>query len=252
MTFFPWGDLPRGRQGAGMVVASAFSIPEGSLEFWKSRLTEHDVTTSDLTSRFGEAGLRFEDPDGLVLELIETRSSLPVNVEVGEGIPGEAAIRGFHSATGLLRTEAETSDLLKDLMGATEVGREGNRIRYALGEAEAGHFFDLVIDAAAPRPLQGKGTVHHIAFATPDDTRQVELQESLQEAGYSVSPVMDRNYFHSIYFREPQGILFEVATDGPGFDVDEPVESLGEALKLPEQYESRREMIESRLPTLSD
>lgn len=250
ITFFPWGDLPRGRQGAGLVVATAFSIAPGSLGFWKERLEKAGVTPRDLPVRFGEPGLRLEDPDGLVLELIETDKALGVKPWAPDGISESVAIHGFHSATGLLRSETETDLLLTQLLGAEEIGREGNRIRYALGEPGAGHYLDLAIDETAGRPLQGKGTVHHIAFSTPDDASQEALRKALLEANLGVSPVMDRNYFHSIYFREPQGILFEVATEGPGFAIDEPEVTLGESLKLPGYYESQRELIEARLPRI--
>lgn len=250
MTFFPWGDLPSGRAGAGMVVATAFAVSPGALAFWKARLDERGISWSALPERFGEPGIRFSDPDGLVLELLETASPISADPWTAEKIPPEAAIRGFHSATGLVREQAGTAAVLKDLLGARETGREGNRIRYAFGDGGPGRRMDLVVDPEAPRPLQGKGTVHHIAYGVPDDPGQQALRTELVEARLQVSPVMDRNYFHSIYFREPSGMLFEVATDGPGFAVDEPEERLGATLMLPAQYEPHRAEIERRLPPL--
>ncbi len=251
LTFFYWGDIPRGRPGIGQVSATAFTVPQGALSFWKERLAEKGIATSNLPTRFGESGIGFQDPDGMPLELMESESSLNLVPWVRDDIPEGVAIRGFHSATGIIGDLTDTEILLKDLLGMGELEREGNRVRYRIAEGGAGRIVDFVVDPSAPRALQGAGTVHHIAYATATDEDQETLRESLHNAFLGVSPVMDRNYFHSIYFREPQGILFEVATEGPGFAVDEPVETLGEALKLPAMYESRRADIEKALVPLN-
>jgi glyoxalase family protein len=250
LTFFYWGDIPRGRRGAGEITATAFTVAAGSLDFWRDRLKGLGIVVSDLPVRFGESGIGFQDPDGMELELIESETSLDWKAWRTESVPEDKAIRGFHSATGTVKRLEDTRVLVEDLLGMEEISREGSRVRFGLGTGGPGRWVDFVVDENAPRALQGAGTVHHIAYATPNDATQVDLRERLQNEFLGVSPVMDRNYFHSIYFREPQGILFEVATEGPGFAVDEPVETLGEALKLPEMYEGKRAEIERVLVPL--
>ena len=250
ITFFPWEDLPRGKAGAGMVIATAFSIPMGSIDYWRKQLSIHGIDVME-GERFGEAFIQFEDPHGLSLELIETPI---VHSILNENRNSKAAgnrIVGFHSATALLRSLEETQSLLVNLMGMRLHDSEGNRYRFKMKRDDAfGHFYDVVIDAQAENGLQGGGTVHHIAFRTPTDEEQKYWQKSLMESGYAVTPIRDRKYFKSIYFHEPAGVLFEIATDPPGFTVDEPYEGLGRDLKLPDQYEPMRIEIENSLPTL--
>jgi glyoxalase family protein len=250
ITFFPWEKLPRGKTGAGMVTSVAFSIPTGAVDYWRARLNVQGVQTRE-GERFGEAFIQFEDPHGLSLELVET----PVQATSHRSDNAESAaqgIVGFHSATALLRSLAQTQSLLVNLMGMVLHDTEGNRYRFKMKSDEAfGHFYDLVVDARVKAGQQGGGTVHHIAFRTPADDEQKFWQQFLRDKGFSVTPVRDRKYFKSIYFQEPGGVLFEIATDPPGFTVDEPYENLGRDLKLPDQYESMRDEIESRLPGLN-
>jgi glyoxalase family protein len=250
MTFFPWENLPRGKAGAGMVIAIAFSIPRGSIDYWRERLSVHGIETKE-GERFGEAFIQFEDPHGLSLELIETPAVHSILNQSHHSKSADNRIVGFHSATTLLRSLEETQSLLVNLMGMEPHDKQGNRYRFKMKNDDAfGHFYDVVIDAQAENGLQGGGTVHHIAFRTQTDEEQKYWQKSLMQGGYEVTQIRDRKYFKSIYFNEPGGVLFEIATDPPGFTVDESYESLGRDLKLPHQYESMRAEIESRLPKL--
>jgi glyoxalase family protein len=250
ITFFPWEKLPRGKAGAGMVTSIAFSIPAGSVDYWRTRLKGHGVETKE-GQRFGDACIQFEDPHGLSLELIETPT---VDSTLNRSHNSESdphRIVGFQSATALLRSLEETQSLLVNLMGMVLHGTEGNRYRFKMQNNDAfGYFYDVLVDPQAKTGRQGGGSVHHIAFRTSTDDEQKYWQQSILASGFSVTPVRDRNYFKSIYFHEPGGVLFEIATDPPGFTVDEPYERLGCDLKLPDQYESMRSEIESRLPEI--
>ena len=250
ITFFPWEKLPRGKTGAGMVTSIAFSIPIDSVDYWHRRLNENGVETKE-GERFGDSQIQFEDPHGLSLELIETPTAQSTLIQNSD--PRSAAYRivGFHSATTLLRSLKKTQSLLMNLMGMVVHDTDGNRYRFKMKRDDSfGHLYDVVIDAQAEKGQQGGGTVHHIAFRTATDDALKCWQKSLKNSGFSVTPIRDRKYFKSIYFHEPGGVLFEIATDPPGFTVDEPYERLGRDLKLPDQYESMRTEIESRLPKL--
>jgi glyoxalase family protein len=254
VTFFPWPGAGRGRMGAGNVVATAYNVPVGSLRFWRERLANRGVVGINESSRFGESVLSFEDPDGMIIELIE-RDAPNVALVSHADIPADAAIRGFHSVTLLERDLAPTAAVLTERLGYAPGRAEGDRHRFLARpddeRADAhGVVVDVKVDPSARRGSLGAGSVHHVAFRAADDAEQATIQAELQRAGLNVSPVMDRNYFHSIYFREPGGVLFEIATDAPGFAVDEPADSLGQSLKLPEQYEKHRAEIEKVLPTL--
>ena len=252
MTFFPWPGAARGRVGNGQASATAFSIPVGAGDFWLNRLRDLGVdSVEEGAARFGERVIRFADPDGLPLELIESFND-PRAGRGDHGVPGERSIRGFHSVTLAESEPGATVGLLTETMGLRLIGEEeaGRRLRYAAGEAHAGMVVDIVVDPSAGRGLQGAGTVHHIAWRTPDDAQQAAWLAELGALGLPVSPVMDRFYFHSIYFREPGGVLFEIATDPPGMAIDEPIEHLGESLVLPQQYEPFRGRLEKALPRL--
>ena len=249
LTFFPWPDLPKGRPGTGQVFATAFSVPPGALAFWRGRLGQLGVALADQPERFGEKVAALTDPDGLILELIESAADRRPAIPHPD-IPATAAIRGFHSATLAVSREAATLALLTGIMQHRVVQRAGGRTRLAAGDETPGAFLDLLVDPSLPAGRPGSGTVHHLAFRTPDDAAEVALQGSLAAAGHRVSPVMDRSYFHSIYYREPEGILFEIATDPPGFTTDETLEQLGSGLRLPPKYEARRADIETALPQL--
>jgi catechol 2,3-dioxygenase-like lactoylglutathione lyase family enzyme len=248
LTFFPWAGVPRGVVGDGQVCATSFAVPAGSLEFWRDRLAERGAAPEDAEPRFGERVLRLADPDGLPLELVATdASAAPWTTEV----PAEHAIRGFHSATLAEEGYEETAALLRDVMGLREVGHEGNRYRFQMAQGGPASIVDVVVAPDGRPGRLGTGTVHHIAWRTPDDAQQLAWRKQLVGEGFNVSPVMDRTYFHSIYYREPGGILFEIATDPPGFALDEDPDHLGERLMLPAQFESHRKTLERALPPLT-
>jgi glyoxalase family protein len=238
-TFFPWPGARRGTRGSGQVTSVGFAIPPNSIAFWKERLRANHVVAEEISDRFGNTGLRFLDPDGLMLELMES----PV-------IPGEGhSIRGFAAPTLEVRHLERTEKLLIEILGFEFAGEENNRRRLRGSGSNAAAEVDLV-SSDAGFGLVAVGTVHHIAFRVANDEAQLRVREELVEHGLNVTPVIDRQYFHSIYFREPNGILFEVATDGPGFLIDESADELGESLKLPPMYESSRSEIERVLPAI--
>jgi predicted esterase/catechol 2,3-dioxygenase-like lactoylglutathione lyase family enzyme len=250
LTFFPWEGLPKGKPGAGMVTAIGFAVPADSLEFWRERLREKAIAVAE-SERFGESVLAFHDPHGLPLELIGVSNPPSVPAWKEGPVPAEHAIRGFHSATALTRSPGRTEDLLTGVLGMERIGQDGDRARFRMASPDSpGILYDLVADPKAPLGRPGGGTVHHIAFRALDDAEQKRWRETVRKTGLNPTPVIDRNYFHSIYFREPGGVLFEIATDPPGFAIDEAPERLGESLKLPPQYESIRGDIEAGLPPL--
>lgn len=251
LTFFPWPGASRGTVGNGQVSATTFAVRPGALEFWRDRLTEQRIPAEDAGQRFGETVLRFVDPDGMPLELVGTDDANPDATYSVEGIPQQHAICGFHSATLLEEGYESTAHLLQQLMGLRFVGQDDNRFRYAASGAGTGAIVDVVCSPDGRRGRLGAGVVHHIAWRTSDATQQKNWHDDLVAEGFNVSPIMDRIYFSSIYFREPGGILFEIATDGPGFAADEPADHLGERLALPQWLESRRTAIEQALPSLT-
>jgi glyoxalase family protein len=251
LTFFPWAGLRRGSPGNGQVYATAFSIPATSLPFWTTHLAAHHIATTRDTDRFGDAVLHFTDPDGLLLELVATTAPDTRTGHTHPKIPAEHALRGFHGVTVAVIDAPRTAALLTGPMGYRVVATAVGRTRYAPTPGGPGTFVDLLVDPSIPRGLNGAGTVHHLAFRTPTDATQAEARTTLLTLGYHVSPVMDRNYFHSIYYREPGGVLFEIATDPPGFTVDESPATLGTSLMLPMHYETQRAAITAALPKLS-
>ncbi len=248
LTFFPWAGARPGRLGSGLIEAITFSVPPGALSFWRERLAQAKVAVSERARMFGEAGLRFADPDGMLLEFVESAEAGTAQPWSRE-VPADVAIRAFHGAAERVRDAGPTDRFVREVLGFTLLGEEGGRRRYRPGSSGIG-VFDLIVDQTASPAQGGRGTVHHIAWQTADIEANNRWRERLTAAGANVSPLMDRNYFHSIYFREPGGVLFEFATRGPGFAVDEPAESLGSALKLPAQYEEHRARIETVLPKL--
>ncbi len=248
VTFFYWPGAPRGRVGSGQTTAITFSAPVSSLGYWSDRLQKHEVTAERRT-RFGEDVLAFVDPDGISVEIVGVEGDNRAGW-TGAGIPAEVALRGMHTAELTVRDAVPTEQLLTDVMGYRLVRRDGARARFEAGPGGSGRLVDVIADAKSLRGTGGAGTIHHIAYRVADDTEQLQMQELIARSGYQVSDVRDRDYFHSIYYREHGGILFEIATDVPGFAVDEPRESLGTALKLPRQIEAFRTQIEEALPPL--
>ncbi len=251
MTFFPWAGLRRGRPGQGQAYATAFSVPADSLAFWQERLARLDVTSFPVETRFEDQVLPFQDHDGLRLEIIATAESDPRPPTPSSVVPAEHAIRGFHSTTLALADTTATSAVLENLMRYRLLARSGHRTRYTVTDGGPGNYVDLLTDPSIPRGLNGAGTIHHVAFRTPDDASQRVARDTLVAGGLPVSPVIDRAYFKSIYYREPGGVLFEIATDQPGFAIDEPIETLGTKLSLPPHLEPHRAEIEANLPVIS-
>jgi glyoxalase family protein len=256
MTFFPWADLPQGTVGSGQVSRTAFRVPEGSLDYWEARFDEHGVEYDERVERFGETVLPFSDPDGLPVELVEVDVGAddPV-VPWTEWVPEEHAIRGFHSVTLWIADPQPTMDLLRT-MGLEEQGTEqaqgdtpgDERTRFA-ASGPVGKYVDVLPTIEASR--QGHGTVHHVAFQTPTDEDQAAMREAVQGEGLRPTAQIDRHWFRSVYFREHGGVLFELATSGPGYTSDEPLDELGERLVLPGKFEARREEIEAQLPDVT-
>lgn len=244
-TTFPFDGARKGTKGTGELTYTAFSIPTQSLGFWMDRLAKYHVPTSDVLTRFGEKFIRFEDHDGMGIELIANDKDARTGWTYGN-IPVEYAIRGFYGATLNLKAKDLTEKLLIQFMNYQFIAEENGRYRYGT-EGKPGDIVDIVLDKEGRQGVQSAGTVHHIAFRTENDTTQAKIQNLLIENGYQVTEVKDRNYFKSIYFREPGGVLFEIATDEPGFAIDEDEAHLGELLKLPLWAEPHREKIESRL-----
>ena len=251
LTFFPWPSAPKGRRGVGQVSETAFAIPQGAINYWTERLTARAVAFEGPFDRFDDKVIAFSDPDGMRVELIATSLVNDARAYTEGPVPLQFAIRGFHSATLLEANGAPTSKLLTDTMGFKLVAKDGNRSRYAADSTESAR---LVVLIHAPDERHGRvlvGSVHHIAWRTPDDAQQNQWLDALEKLNYGVSPVMDRKYFHSIYYREPGSILFEIATDPPGFAIDEAPEKLGSHLVLPAWLEPQREHLQSVLPALT-
>jgi predicted esterase/catechol 2,3-dioxygenase-like lactoylglutathione lyase family enzyme len=250
LTFFPWEGIPSGRVGSGMIVAVSFVVTLNSMGYWRERLTSRTIRYQE-ESRFGEPVIRFQDVHGLPLELVGV-STPPPSVPWKDSPVGIGnAIVGFHSATALVGSLEGTQSLLTGVMGMEAAISENNRYRFMMREtSSAGHFFDVLVDPHANRGRQGSGTVHHIAYRTSSDEEQLAWRSKLVNAEVPVTEVRNRKYFKSIYFREPGGVLSEIATDPPGFTVDEPLQTLGQAFKLPKQYERMREKIVANLPLL--
>jgi glyoxalase family protein len=250
LTFFPWPGAPRGRRGTGQATATAFAVPTGSLDGWMERLAAGGAEFGTMEERFGERVLPLSDPDGLALELVE-HADVARRAWWKEGpVPEGHAIRGFHGVTVTVEGYERTAELLTGEMGFKSLGQEQARFRFATGHDAPGAILDVICAPGLGAGRVAAGIVHHIAFRCSSDPDQIEWQSRVAAAGLNVTPVMDREYFRSIYFREPGGVLFEIATDPPGFAIDERPESLGSALKLPPWLEARRGFITDRLPPL--
>jgi glyoxalase family protein len=221
------------------------------LAYWRERLTRLGIPHGKIELRFNDEVLPLNDPDGLHLELIATSENDPRPAARSVDVPAEFALRGFHSSTLALKNAQPTADLLVHGMSYILVGQSGNRTRYTIDTGGPGTYVDLLTEPSIPRGINGAGTVHHIAFRIVDDENQEAAQARLQQRGADVSPVIDRAYFKSIYYREPGGVLFEIATDGPGFAIDEPLDKLGTTLSLPPRLEPDRKAIEAALPPLT-
>jgi glyoxalase family protein len=250
LTFFAWPMAARGSPGVGQVEVTSFSIPEASLTYWEQRLLSAGTPVERSGKRFEEEVLTFADPDGLKLELVAHSEA----AATGQGwkdasVPAQHAIRGFYSVTLCEQGYEGTVEVL-EAMGFRRVREKGNRFRFDVGNGGAGARVDIICASEAPFGNVAAGIVHHVAWRVADDDSQQSWRKRLVDKHLDVTPVIDRCYFHSIYFREPGGVLFELATDPPGFAIDEPVARLGETLKLPSWLEPHRKRIEQVLPPI--
>ncbi|MCS4163129.1 ring-cleaving dioxygenase [Sphingobacterium sp. BIGb0116] len=247
LTFFPWEGIGKGTPGAGMATHIGYAVPQGSLDFWKNRLGEHQISLQE-NEIFGEKLISFNDPDGLQLQFIETKDDR--KAWTATDINAEHALKGFHNITLSLKEADPTLKVLTDILGYSLQQQNDNRYRLTTDSIDTANSVDIIADKNLPYGKNAAGTNHHVAFRVKDDNVLMEYREKVLSAGLDITPKIDRDYFFSLYFREPGGVLFELATDNPGFTVDEPLSSLGSALKLPKQYESYRSQIEQTLPKI--
>ena len=250
VTFFPWESMGPGRKGTGLTVELALAVPPGSLEFWRARLSELSVNVGEPQERFGETALPLVDPHGLELALVETGDAREFAPWERSPVSAHLQIQGLHGVRLCEADGAMTEAFLTDVLGFAYVGEEAGWRRYSLGEGGSGRCLELNERPDARRGTWGRGSVHHVAWRVPDETVQREVQGRVADAGLRPTSVIDRFWFRSVYFREPGGALFEVATDGPGFAVDEDPAALGERLVLPPWLEPQRDRIEAVLPAL--
>jgi glyoxalase family protein len=250
LTFFPYGELPKGRHGKGMLNTTTFSVPLRSLNYWLDRLKKYGISYKEPQERFGsEAVVYFEDPDGLGLELVFNNTDSRPGFTYGH-IPLEHSIKGFYSVEIWEDGYEITAGLLTEQMDHKLIAEKGNRFRFAANDTP-GNYVDILCTPDSMKGLAGNGTVHHIAFATPNQETQEQVRRKIAQRMLNPTTILDRSYFTSIYFREPGGVLFEVATNGPGFTSDEDVAHLGEGLKIPSWYEQYRPQIEKGLKPVS-
>lgn len=250
LTFFPWEGIGKGVPGTGMATEISYSVNKESLEFWESRLRNFNIIPGEKTERFGEIYLPFIDPDGLQLTLV---TPVAFDERTGwqtEEVKTENATKGFYNVTLTLRKIEPTAKVLTDILGYRLLLQEGNRYRFTTDGVSTANMIDVLEEPSGKAGTNTAGTNHHIAFRVSDENTQMAYREKVLEKGLQITPKIDRDYFFSLYFREPGGVLFEIATDNPGFTVDEPLSDLGSTLKLPKQYESSRKEIEEFLPVI--
>lgn len=250
-TFFPWPNGRSGQIGTGQAQTTAFLIPQDAIDYWTNRFDEQDVAFDAPTTRFDETVISFRDPDSLELELVAHPETPDGDPWQDAPVPTDNAIRGFHGVTLALEGYEQTASLLEEEMGfAFDRDDDGRRFR-SRSDGDVGFAIDLLCQPTRDRGRTGVGTVHHVAFRVESEAQQQQWREALIDRGLNVTPVIDRVYFQSVYFREPGGVLFEIATEGPGFTVDEEHDELGTTLTLPPWLEDERQAIESRLPELN-
>lgn len=250
LTFFPWPEMGPGRSGVGLAVEVAFAIPPGSLEFWRKRFEQHEVKHGTTEIRFGETTLPFQDPHGLPLALVETNGPWQFVAWEKSPVPAAHQLRGMHAVRLWQRALAPTATALTRLMGFKAMGEENGWHRYGVEDGGSGKIIEVKELPEERRGMWGAGRIHHVAWRVHDAGEELALRASIENAGLHPTPPIDRFWFQSVYFREPGGVLFELATDGPGFARDENMEQLGEKLILPPWLEPQRAQIASALPPL--
>ena len=250
LTFFPWEGIGAGTPGVGQVTEIDYAVPEGSLEFWKERFTQFNVSMGEIKEKFGAAYLPFTDPDGLKINFIVPNKKDERKAWETAAIKKVYANNGFNGITLSLKHIDPTAKILTDIFGYRLLAQEGRNYRFVTAAVENAAIVDLLEIPDGKPGLNAAGTNHHVAFRVADETIQMNFREKILSKGLQITGKIDRDYFYSLYFREPGGVLFEIATDNPGFTADEPLASLGQQLKLPKQYESMRARIEKGLPAL--
>lgn len=250
LTFFPWERVKKGKNGAGMATEIGYSVPEGSLDFWKERFEKNGVEFGKTREQFGEKYLPFRDPDGLNLKLVVSKHEDNRQAWETDEVKSEVALKGFHSVTLTLYNVGPTAGILTDIFDYELEEKEDEFYRYKTSAVKNAAIVDIHEDPTAERGINAGGTNHHVAFRVKDEKTQMYFREKIIEKGLQITEKIDRDYFFSLYFKEPGGVLFEIATDNPGFTRDENLEDLGNSLKLPAQYEGSRDRIEKLLPEL--
>jgi glyoxalase family protein len=250
LTFFPWEGIGAGKTGTGMVTDIGYAVPAGSLAFWSDRFKKYNVKQGPVSESFGEQFLPFQDPDGLNIKLIIPKKNDDRKAWETSEVKSDTATKGFHSVVLTLKNSKATAEILTGIFGYHLLEQEGNRYRFVTDAIETASIIDLVELPAGVPGVSAAGTNHHVAFRVKDETVQMAFREKIESKGLNITPKINRDYFYSLYFREPGGVLFEIATDNPGFATDESVETLGSSLRLPSQYEPARAKIEEVLPKL--
>jgi len=251
LTFFPWEGVQKGRTGTGMATEIGYSVPQGSLEFWNNRFNELNLNHGTINERFDEQFLSFEDPDGLLLNLVVPTTHDDRKPWLSDEVNEDVAIKGFHSVVLTVKKVDPTAKILTDIFGYKLLSQQDNRYRFITDATATANIVDIVEEPNGNYGHNAVGTNHHVAFRAKDDNVMMEFHEKVKAAGLNITEKIDRNYFYSLYFREPNGVLFEIASDNPGFATDESVKELGTHLMLPPQYEHQRKRIEEWLPVLN-
>ncbi len=251
LTFFPWEGIGAGKVGTGMATEIGYTVPAGSLAFWEERFKKFNVQQGPVAESFGESFLPFQDPDGLNIKLIVPKQADSRKAWETAEVKADSATQGFHSIVLTLKNIKATAEILTDIFGYRLLQQEGNRYRFITDAIANASIVDLVELPTGTPGRSAAGTNHHVAFRVKDEAVQMEFREKIASKGLGITPKIDRDYFYSLYFREPGGVLFEIATDNPGFTRDEPLDTLGSSLKLPKQYEPSRKEIEKILPVLA-
>jgi glyoxalase family protein len=251
LTFFPWPDAPPVQKGTGLAAAISLAIPTGSLSYWDDRLSRYGIRTGAAEQRRGSRVLPVTDPHGLDLALVETSDPREFSPWTRSPVPEQHQVLGLDAVRLLERNAAPTTEFLTGVLGFSDLGVDQGWHRFGVGGGGSGQHLEIQEQPSVPRGQWGVGSMHHVAWRVPDDDSQLVVQSKVADAGRRPTEVIDRFWFHSVYFLEPGGVLFEVATDGPGFTVDEELSSLGERLVLPPWLEPHRASIEAQLPPLT-
>lgn len=250
LTFFPWPRVKQGENGAGMATEIGYSVPKDSLGFWKNRFKELKVSHFPVTENFGEKKLLFQDPDGLQISLIEANFTDNRKGYETKEITANVALKGFHSVTLTVNDTKATAEILTEIFGYRLIKTQGSLHRFQTDAIEGAAIVDLLELPDAPRGINAGGTNHHVAFRVKNEETLMAFREKVAKRGLNITEKINRDYFYSLYFREPGGVLFEIATDNPGFTTDETLEELGSRLQLPDRYKEARSQIEKVLPEL--